>query len=188
MPNPLSLAGRLDNSASRLICTLLSGLKKTLLWLCGLLILALLPMLIFEYGEGLADISLLEWGFMLLLGLLLWRHAHYCRHFSTGFWKGASRLLTSIGILSVVELAMIGLCEIFLWRTEYEELPKHYLLEDDPLVKLATYATLLMALYLAAPSASRNTAVKDDRQAEDTSSPSDNIEPVESDTYKEPTL
>ncbi|MDH2373894.1 hypothetical protein QD228_08610 [Cobetia sp. 3AK] len=184
----LSLTGKIDNGVSRILCQILNTLKTLLLWLTGLMIVVLLPFAIFEYGEGLADMSLLEWAFVVLSGLLVWRHVHYCQHFSTGFWKGASRLLVSLGILTVVELVVIGLCEIFLWQSEYEALPKQYLLEDDPLVKLATYATLLIALYLAAPTGLRSTATKDEQQDERPSLSPDEADSATSDTFKEPTL
>ena len=191
-PNPLSLAGRLDNGASRLICTLLSGLKKTLLWLCGLLVLALLPFIIFEYGEGLADMSVLEWGFLLLLSLLTWRHVNYCKHFSTGLWQGVSRLLIVQGLLFTIELMIIGLAAIFLWQTEYEYLLQHYLRIDDPISKLVTYFTILIALYLSAPTAARTTKTllkaQADINASSGSLSSESPAPVMSNTLKEPTL
>ncbi|MDI5885990.1 hypothetical protein ACFO0O_06460 [Cobetia amphilecti] len=184
----LSLTGKIDNGFSRFLCQVLNAIKTGMLWLIGLMILALLPFAIFEYGEGLADISLLEWAFMALLGLLLWRHVNYCQHFSTGFWKGASRLLISLGIMTVVELVVIGLCEIFLWQSEYEDLPRNYLLDDDPLVKLATYASLLVALYLSAPTANRRAMTTNEPQAQGDTRAPEKAEPATSDTFKEPTL
>lgn len=68
----LSLAGKLDSGLTKGLCLLLRGVKAGGLWLLGLLTLATLPWMIFEYGDGLADLSLLEWSFMPLLALFPW--------------------------------------------------------------------------------------------------------------------
>lgn len=62
----LSLAGKLDNLLSKGLCSLFGGLANTFIWLLGLLVLVGQPVQIFEYGEGLSDVSWAEWGFMFL--------------------------------------------------------------------------------------------------------------------------
>lgn len=149
----LSLAGKLDNGLTKGLCLLLRGLKTGSLWMIGLLTLASLPWMIFEYGEGLSDLSLLEWGFMPLLALLLWRHIHYCRHFKTGIWRGLSRLLVFQGVLGVVWLISVGMFTAVLAQTEHLQTFLRYLLQDDPASKLTSFGSILLAVYLAAPSA-----------------------------------
>jgi len=153
----LSLAGKLDNGLTKALCLLLRGLKTCSLWLLGLLTLAALPLIILEYGEGLADLSLLEWGFMPLLALLLWRHIHYCQHFTTGIWRGLSRLLMFQGVMSVLGLAIVGLLTVLLAQTEHLQTFIRYLLQDDPISKFVSFGTVLLAAYLAAPTATAAT-------------------------------
>lgn len=149
----LSLAGKLDNGLTKGLCLLLRGLRTGSLWLLGLLTLAGLPLIIFEYGEGLADLSLLEWGVMPLLALLLWRHIHYCQHFTTGTWRGLSRLLMFQGVMSVLGMIIIGLFTFVMAQTEDIQRLYQYLLQDDPISKIVTFGSVLLAVYLAAPTA-----------------------------------
>lgn len=105
----LSLLGQADTGLVRGACGLLGWLKHLALWLLGLTGLAGCFGLIFEYGEGLADISLHEWGFMFLLLALTWRHVHYSRRFGYGIWRGLARWLGAQGIVLAVGLAVFGL-------------------------------------------------------------------------------
>lgn len=147
----LSLAGKLDHALTKGLCLLLRGLKAGSLWLLGLLTLASLPWLIFEYEEGLADLSLLEWGFMPLLALLLWRHIHYCQHFSTGIWRGMNRVLMFQGVMSALSLVIIGFLTILLAPTEHIQTFLYHLMRDDPISKFAGFGSVLLTTYLAAP-------------------------------------
>lgn len=147
----LSLISKSDIGLTKSLCWLLRSLKTGCLWLFGLLVLVPLPWILFEYGEGLADISLLEWGFMPLLFLLLWRHVHYCRHFSTGVWRGLSRLLIYQGLMIAVELVITGLFISLLLHTEHLTTLLGFLMRDDPISKFITFGTILLAVYLAAP-------------------------------------
>lgn len=147
----LSLAEKLDSLFSKGICSTLGGLVNAFIWFLGLLVLVGQPLEIFEYGEGLSDVSWAEWGFMLLFVLLLRRHIHYCRHFSFGFWGGLSRLVVFQGRLACAGLIilgfMVGLESQFgasadLWST------------SDPSIDLAGLGLVLLMLYLAAPTSS----------------------------------
>lgn len=160
--NEISLAGKIDNGLTKGLCLLLDGLKTIFLWLSGLMLLIGLPLLIFEYGEGLADLSLAEWIFMPLMLLLLWRHVHYCKHFGTGFWRGFSRLMICLGMLLVVQLAFIGMVAGVLAVTDNAEMTERgleafimFLALDDPLGEILNYGLLLITTYLAAPYMSR---------------------------------
>lgn len=147
----LSLPGKLDTGLTKGFCVLLGWLKKGGLWLFGLLTLALLPWMIFEYDEGIADLSWLECGFMLLSGLLLWRHIHYCRHFSTGAWQGLSRLLMFQGSMGVIQLVAVGTLTSLLVDTEYMQAFLNYLRQEDPVSKCVSFGMVLLAVYLATP-------------------------------------
>ena len=177
----LSLAGKLDTGLTKILCALLGGLKTASLWLTGFLTLAVMPWMIFEYGEGLSDLSPLEWGFMPLLALLLWRHIRYCRHFSSGFWHGLNRILIFQGVMSVLTLALIGAVVGALLFTEHLQSFLNYLQYQDPISKLASFAFLLLTVYLAAP-----TRATDSRSTVET--PSAHVEPFVSATAKEASL
>lgn len=147
----LSLAGKLDSGLTKGLCSMLAGLKVGGLWLLGLLTLASLPWMIFEYGDGLADLSLLEWSLMPLLALLLWRHIRYCQHFGMGFWRGLSRLLIAQGIMAAAGMVLLGACAALLAQTEHSDELLRLLIQEDPLDKLLTFGMVLLALYLAIP-------------------------------------
>ncbi|MBU0838033.1 MAG: hypothetical protein KJ945_12060 [Gammaproteobacteria bacterium] len=149
----LSLVGKLDNGLAKGLCLLLGWLKTASLWWLGLLTLASLPLLIFEYGEGLADLSLLEWAFMPLLALLIWRHVRYCRHFTTGIWRGLNRLLICQGIMSALGLLLVGLLTAVMVQTDNLQELLSYLTQDDPISKFVNFCSVLLAAYLAPPTA-----------------------------------
>lgn len=163
MRNPeLSLAGKLDNGLSKGFSLILSAVKTGFIWLSGLMMIAFLPVLIFEYGDGLADLSRIEWGFMVLMGLLVWRHVRYCRHFGLGFLRGFSRLLIYQGLLMTVEAVVIGLIASVLVGTQSVDTATDHLREfmqalmmDDPVSKILGFSLILLATYLAAPSSHR---------------------------------
>jgi hypothetical protein len=147
----LSLVGKLDTGLSRGFCLLLTWLSYALVWLLGLLMLSGQPALIFEYDEGLADISWHEWAYMLLFVLLLWRHIHYCRCFATGFWRGLSQLLTFQGRLCFVMFATLGLTV----GLEQAQGVSVDLLNTmaDPMIELISSGLILLTVCLAVPSA-----------------------------------
>lgn len=147
----LSLAGKLDSNLTKGLCLLFGWLIKALIWLLGLLSLGGQASQIFEYGEGLADVSWAEWGFMLLFALLLRRHIRYCRHFAIGFWRGISRLLTFQGRLVCVGLSIFG----FATGVEQQLGTPVDLLSTvaDPVTELTALGFTLLTLYLAAPTA-----------------------------------
>ena len=147
----LSLAGKLDSGLTRGLCSMLTGLMVGGLWLLGLLTLASLPWVFFEYDDGLADLSLLEWGLIPVMAMLLWRHIRYCRYFAMGFWRGLNRLLIAQGIMAAVGMALFGACVAFLAQTEHPEDLLRLLIQEDPRDKLLAFGMVLLALYLAIP-------------------------------------
>ncbi len=152
-PKP-SLLGQADTGLAHGLCGLLGGLKHLALWLLGLTGLAGCFDLIFEYGEGLADISLHEWGFMLLLLALTWRHVHYSRRFGYGFWRGLARWLGAQGIVLVVGLAVFGLVV----SLEAQATLSNELSYENKESVLSLLAFVLLAVYLGAPTLPRQAA------------------------------
>lgn len=174
MENPkLSLLGRADAGLVRWYCGVLGWLKHLSLWLLGLAGFAYYFSLIFEYGEGLADISLHEWGFMLLLLALTWRHIHYSRRFGYGFWRGLARWLSAQGIVFGIGLTALGL---IVWLSLEFLGHAKFLNELDMVGKegdIQELALALLAMYLGAPTRLRNAA---------------NARPVAASVRQEPTL
>lgn len=141
---------------------MLGAFKTGFIWLSGLIMTALLPVLIFKYGAGLADLSRIEWAFMVLMALLIWRHVRYCRHFGLGFLRGFSRLLIYQGLLMTVEVVLIGLVASVLVGTQSVDTATDHLREfmqvlmmDDPVSTILGFGLILFATYLAAPSSHR---------------------------------
>lgn len=155
----LSLIGRIDNGLSKGLCLILRALKTGFIWLSGLAMIIWLPLIIFEYGDGLADLSSIEWIFMILIGLLIWRHVRYCKHFRSGFWRGLSRLLMCQGLLMTFQLVVIGFVASMLVSFQPADTATDHLREflqllmmDDPVSKILNFTLILFATYLAAPS------------------------------------
>ena len=149
----LSLAGKLDNGLTKGLCLLIGWLINACIWILGLLMLITQSLLIFEYGEGLADVSWHEWGFMLIFALLLWRHVRYCQHFTIGFWSGLSRLLIFQGRLGAVTLTIFGFEPEL--AAQFDPLSTAV----DPSIELAAFGIVLLLLYLAAPTTSGSSAI-----------------------------
>lgn len=156
----LSLISKLDNGLVKGLCIMLGWLKYLGLWLLGLVLLLASFSKIFEYSEGLADVSWHEWAFLLLMPLLLWRHISYCQYFSTGLWSGLSRLLIAQGLLGVLFFFGIGLLMAILVLGEYVDGSDLTFGQENPLVKLVEYGLILLAVYLAAPVSKKPPYVK----------------------------
>ncbi len=152
-PTPLPLPARLDTGLTRALLVLLRWSLLGSLWLFGLLLLAVQPIGIAPYSEGVSEISLLEAGFCLLMLLLLWRHIRYCRHFKTGFWHGLNRMLISQGAMFAFTLLVIGLLTSALVHTDYIQPFLLSLRQYSPVSECLYDASILLALYLAAPTA-----------------------------------
>lgn len=145
--NPkLSLFAQVDTGLVRFACGLLDGLKHLGLWMLGLIAIDEYFALIFEYGEGLADMALHEWAFLLLALALTWRHCHYARHFDYGFWRGLGRWLTAQGILLAVGMIVLATLEP---SGSAKALDSLNLANKEG--EILSLAFALLALYLGAP-------------------------------------
>lgn len=158
----LSLLAQADVGLNHAAGYLLGGLKHLALWLLGLIATLYYSQLVFEYGEGLADVSLHEWAFMLLALLLAWRHCRYARHFGYGFWRGLARGLTAQGILFSAGMTALGLLVLLIWGVaqgpDYQATVDAL---DDGDMAFKAYEVFgqilaLLALYLGAPTRPRN--------------------------------
>jgi hypothetical protein len=158
LPIPSLLLEQLDIGLNHAVGYVLRGLKHLALWLTGLTVLIASTCIMFEYGEGLADISQFEWAFMVLAALLVWRHCHYARQFGYGFWRGLARGLSVQGIALITQFTLMGLWLLLaLWAMS---LPMEWQGTADAMndgdMALKTYeiiglAMVLLALYLGAP-------------------------------------
>ncbi|MEO1819879.1 hypothetical protein [Pseudomonas sp.] len=187
--NELSFAGKFDNGLSKVLCIALRGLKFALLWLMGLMMLSLLPFVIFEYSEGSSDLSLLEWLFMPLMCLLLWRHIHYSKHFGVGFWAGLSRLFIFVGLLTVVEVlifdeavGMIASCDFTDEGIPNMQSIINYLAVHNPLPAPLYYGLFLATFFLSAPYQAK---VPADNKKPEKNEP---LPPTAAQTRQEPTV
>jgi len=166
--NPkVSLLTQVDTGLARFACGLLEGLKHLGLWLLGLIAIANYYALIFEYGEGLSDMALHEWAFMLLALALTWRHCHYARHFDYGFWRGLGRWLTAQGILFAVGMIILAIPEFTGSAKALDSLD--LATKEEEVLSLAF---ALLALYLGAPTQPRTApkpVTENPRQAPSTS-------------------
>ncbi|MEJ5864482.1 hypothetical protein [Pseudomonas farsensis] len=150
-PTQLPLFAKLDLGLTKALRVLLRWCALGGCWLLGLSSLVLMPFGIFTYDEGLSDISLVEAGAVLSLLPVLWRHVRYCRHFKAGFWHSLNRVLLAQGLMCAFCLLLVGLG---IWLTlNGGDLQAHIrdLQTGTPLRECLTYASVLLALYLAAP-------------------------------------
>lgn len=172
--NPkLSLLAQVDTGLARFACGLLIGLKHLSLWMLGLIAIAYSFSRIFEYGEGLADMALHEWVFILLALALTWRHCHYARHFGYGFWRGLGRWLTAQGILLAVGMIVWPSLE---FTCSAKALDSLSLANKEEEILSLVFA--LLALYLGAPTQPRTAeqpkpVTENARQEPSTSPPPD---------------
>ena len=165
-PRHLSLTEKIDLGLVKGLNYLLIILKNSALWLIGLLALIATPVLAVEYDEGLADISWNEAGTLIFLALLLYRHIRYCRRFSTGFWAGLSRPLMFLGALNCLWLALTGAALALLLDSQYLNEFLSQLRNGDPFGEMISDATLLLAIFLAAPTAAKVPQAKTDQRSE----------------------
>ena len=103
---------------------------------------------IFEYGEGMADMDIVEKGTLLLLALLLWRHWRYCQYCSTSNWQRLLRPLQYWGWVFVVELVTVGIIFVADATLLVDDVGQHH---GDAIYERLDCLLFLGALYLAAP-------------------------------------
>lgn len=171
LPIPSFLLEQLDIGINHAAGYFLRGLKHLALWLTGLIALAVYSVMVFEYGEGLADISQFEWAFMTLALLLTWRHCHYTRQFGYGFWRGLARWLSAQGIALTVQVSLLGLLILLmLWVMNQPmqwQATANAIDDDDMAFKTYEFIALvvaLLAIYLSAPTRPRDATTAQPQQ------------------------
>lgn len=147
--NSPSLLQRFDNGLMGLCQRLCYWLGQCFLLGFGCASVWTFVTTIFKYGEGMADLSIVEKGALLLLVLLLWRHWRYCQYCSTPYLQRMLRPLLSLGFLFLVEQVMVGIIfniDASLLAEDAGQF-QEYAIYD----RLLDSVLFLVALYLAAP-------------------------------------
>ena len=157
-PSP-SFWERLDLSLTLTLRRLLRGTGNATLWILGLLSYAALPLVGMEYYDGMLQSTWVEWAYVVLLPLLLWRHIAYCKRFNTGFWVGFNRLLKFSGLFVVIWSAAAGLLVTTFLETDMLFDVLGALVQSlDVSGDLFTYGTSLLVVYMSAPNATHTPA------------------------------
>lgn len=143
----------IDTSITKALLFALRALANFGLLALGFTFLLSFRSEVFEYNEGIGDLSMLEFLVLVALGFLAWRHVYYARRLGMGFWSGLAKLLRGIGYFSLWLLAICGLFTVV--ALEYgigdinSVLSAHTV--DDAVLKLIGYAVFLFSVYLSAP-------------------------------------
>lgn len=146
------LGVRIDSSIAHFSRATLCWLGIALLFMAGLASFAMIPLAVFEYGEGLHDVSTHEWFFLALIALLLWRYWIHCSHFNATVWTRISRILLFMGGFLFIEIAfyvasVIGNLNAGL---SYDQALSNA--DTNFLGEIFSWVGVCLALYLASPS------------------------------------
>ena len=114
--------------------------------LTGTAYLGLIMAGIFEYGDGIYDISTLEVISILLFFALLYRHYSYCQRFKANLWSSISRPLYAFGWQALI----FGIPLITYAVVQYK-LGRTLNIYETSEVKILIWAINLIVLYLSAP-------------------------------------
>ena len=101
---------------------------------------------VFEYGDGLFDLSTLEVIALLLFAALIYRHYNYCKRFNSSFWSGLSRPVYAFGWLAFI----IG-TPLIVFVVIQTELNRSLDIFETSEIKLVEWFLNLVVLYLSAP-------------------------------------
>lgn len=143
---------RIDSSIAHFSRRTLYWLSVALLFSAGLASFAMIPFAIFEYGEGLHDISTLEWLFLALTALLLWRYWIHCSHFNATVWTRLSRIFLFMGGFLFIEISVY--IASIIWGLNAGLTYNHALINADTNFwgEIFSWAGICVVLYLASPS------------------------------------
>lgn len=152
-------------------------LGHALLLLAGGAYLGFTFVYIFEYDDGIFDISGLEVVAILLFSALLYRHYQYCMRFKSSLWSSISRPLYAFGWLAIV----VGIPVITYVYVQNElSRPLEYFETSEG--KLLDWFLTLAVLYLSAPCSLKQDDKVDtqsaDEPAEQEASPAQNDMPA----------
>ncbi|XAG84587.1 hypothetical protein MRM63_00710 [bacterium 19MO03SA05] len=115
---------------------------------------------IFEYQEGLSDISDIEAVFVILALVLLRRYFIYTRQTSERWWNMWSMPLIWYGRFVLVAWLVVSVVAL----TDLQEGTKHLdlvRLHGENYIQMFTFSGILLSLYIAVPSKGKRTMVFD---------------------------
>lgn len=108
---------------------------------------------LFEYKEGLRDLSNVEIVFLFLFVVIIYRHVSYCFKYKIGIWNSIIRPFYALGALVFVSFAVIGYWICILY---FDDNAKSIRIEDvfvtpNGIEQLIILTATLLAIYLATP-------------------------------------
>lgn len=151
---PVSLLVILDSGLTYGLQKLLLFVLTSLLPLLGVIGLVVTYQSCFEHGGGLLEISRFEVIAFLLFIALERRFTYYCRLFGHSFWQGLVRLLSVLGVASLI--VGVGALLIGGGTSAIEPI----------LLQPLWLSTYLLALYLCAPAALIDDAAQNSTRAD----------------------
>lgn len=149
------LGVRIDSSIAHFSRATLCWLGIAVLFMAGLARLTIIPFSVFEYSDGLHDVSTHEWFFLILTALLLWRYWIHCSYFSATVWTRLTRVFLFIGGFFFIEIAFYftsvigGLDANLSFDQALTNADANFWLE------VFSWVGLCLVLYLASPSGVR---------------------------------
>lgn len=146
------LGVRIDSSIAHFSRTTLYWLSIALLFIAGLASFAMIPFAVFEYGEGMHDVSTHEWLFLALTALLLWRYWIHCSHFNATVWTRLTRIFLFMGGFLFIEISFYFASVI--WGLNAGLGYDQALINADTEFwgEVFSWVGICLALYLASPS------------------------------------
>ncbi|MGY5618268.1 hypothetical protein ACXHQ9_14255 [Vibrio cincinnatiensis] len=156
----LHLLFELDWAVGRIVATLLN--VCLFIALVGMALISLWHALIniFEYQEGLSDISNIEAVFVILALVLLRRYFIYTRQTSERWWNIWSMPLIWYGrfvLMAWLVVSVVALADLQ-EGTKYLDLAR---LHGENYIQMFEFAGILLSLYIAVPSKDKRTMVFD---------------------------
>lgn len=145
-----SLACSLDWGFSSFFNTLIKSLVSTGLTFIGLAVLIFSIVQMYEYGEGLADLSRYELIYFILVYFLLKRVRAVIKKSTVPFFKAIFSPLILIGQLAVVLALLVGGLALMDLTNKTDMVMNIYLFEETQ-VELVTYVTVILGLYCGVP-------------------------------------
>ena len=146
--NRLPIRILLDTFMSRFIKFALRSFVALTLAAGGVLYVALFIIGLFEYGDGIHDLSVAEWLTIVAIFALGYRHNRYCKRFGYNLWDAMYKPVLAFGRLCLL-VAIPLLCYFII----QQELGRPFGLIESSEMKIFSYLITLLTLYLATPHA-----------------------------------
>lgn len=147
----MNIFQRIDTFFSRSLIGLLRLFAYIFILLSGLVSLALIFVVIFEYDDGIADLSNIELLILAILGLLLYRHISYCRYYGVAIWKRVIMPIYASGMMSVVYSIIFQIIIGFKFMVKPELTFAEVIMQPSKTGELIFLASSLIAIYLSTP-------------------------------------